>query len=65
MTKLSHKNKVRVLRSSDWVVQMRAMNPNVAELWEGKHSSTGLECRIQYEYDSNVASWLFITQAQG
>jgi hypothetical protein len=51
-----------VLRS-DWVAQERAQDPNVAELWISQHSSTGLQFTVEYEYNSHVASWLFITEA--
>jgi hypothetical protein len=45
------------------VAQFRARNPNTPEFWDGKQSSIGAEFSVQYEYDSHVASWEFITQA--
>ncbi len=53
-----------VLRS-DWVATAKAQNPSITEVWEGQQYSSGLGCYAEYEYDSHVASWLFVTEASG
>ena len=52
-----------VLRS-DWVGQMRTHYPNTAEIWTGQQSAYGQEFDVLYQYESPIASWVFITETQ-
>jgi len=49
---------------SDWVAQDMAQFP-YTEVWVGQQSVSGQAFMVAYYYDSHVASWLLITEAQG